>query len=141
MSEIGDIEMSYMIQPIGLDGREINGGMHYANANTAERARAIAERMLKGGTYRGYVLSGVTVYGQEVRLGYSAWQPVKGGRYDSFRVTREEVGVPPVFLTGETHCWDTTVLDYAERVHAMMSDGSCQCGNPQAGFGGRGQVR
>lgn len=132
MAEIGDIEMSYLIQPCGLDGREINGGMSYANASTPEKARAVAEEWLAPGS----TLGSVSVYGQEMRLGYAAWQQLPGGRTDSFAVTRAEMGLPPLFLSRETRCWDTTVLDRAERVHAMMSDGSCQCGNPEAGYGG-----
>jgi hypothetical protein len=139
MTEIGAIQMSYLIQPCGLDGTPINGGNHYANASTPEDAREIAERWLtaREGKHLGYVLGSVSVYGREMRLGYQAWEEIRGGRRESFTVTRAEMGLPAVFLTRETHCWDTTVLDYAERVHAMMSDGSCQCGNPAAGYGGR----
>ncbi len=123
---IGTVKMSYLIQPCGLDGREINGGMSYCNADTAEQARADAERMLGPGS----MLGSVTVYGREMRLGYSAWQQVTGGHTDFFTVTRAEMGLPPLFLTSETRCWNTTVMDYFETVHAMMSDGSCQCGDP-----------
>jgi hypothetical protein len=129
---IGTVEMSYLIQPCGLDGRPVNGGMSYSNASTAEVARQRAEEWMGPGS----MLGSVYVYGQEMRLGYSGWAPVLGGRSESFRVTRAEMGLPPLFLTSETRCWDTTVLDRPERVHAMMSDGSCQCGNPEAGYGG-----
>jgi hypothetical protein len=133
MAEIGDIEMSYLIQPCGLDGREANGGMSYANAETAQKAREWAEKLLGPGSR----LGSVEVYGREERLSYQGWEPVPGGRVDAFTVTRAEMGLPPLFLTGETRCWDTTVLDRSERVHAMMTDGSCQCGDPQAGYGGQ----
>lgn len=143
--EIGDIKMSYEMQPVGLDGRWINGGNHYANADTAEGARDYARRVLtseNGQYYSPYTstLIGVDVYGQEMEFYGPAWQAVRGGRTESFRVTREELGLPPVFLTRETMCWDTTVMDYPERVHAMMSNGSCQCGNPTAGYGGAPQA-
>jgi hypothetical protein len=129
--QIGDVRWSYLIQPCGLDGREINGGMHYSNANSREDAEASARHKIDGdGTYLGYMLSKVTVYGREMRLGYAAWEPLKGGRTESFEVTRADVGAEPVFLTAETQCWDTTVMDYFETVHAMMTDGTCQCGDP-----------
>jgi hypothetical protein len=124
--EIGDVRMSYLIQPCGLDGREINGGMSYCNSDTAEEARKIAEQWMGPGS----TLGSVEVYGREMRLGYQAWQPVLGGRTDSFAVTRADMGLPPLFLTSETRCWNTTVMDYFETVHAMMTDGSCQCGDP-----------
>lgn len=132
---IGTVKMSYWIDPCGLDGRPINNGMSYANADTAERARVVAEQWLGPGS----LLGSVRVDGREVRLGYQAWEPVTGGRWDSFVVTRSEMGLPALFLTEETQCWDTTVMDYPERVHAMKSDGSCQCGDPQAGYGGQVQ--
>lgn len=130
---IGTVEMSYWIDPCGLDGRPVNGGMSYANASTPEDARAFAERCLRPGSR----LGSVQVDGREVRLGYQGWEPLPGGRTDSFTVTRAEMGLPPLFLTSETRCWDTAVLDRPERVHAMMSDGSCQCGDPTSGYGGQ----
>jgi hypothetical protein len=133
---IGTVGMSYTIDPCGLAGNPINGGWHYSDADTPEDARAIAERMLGGGQHLGYVLGSVSVYGCEMRLSYNGWTPVEGGRSESFTVTRADVGADPVFLTDLTHCWDTTVMDYPERVHAMKSDGSCQCGRPDSGYGG-----
>lgn len=135
MPKIGDVRWSYTMQPCGLDGKWINGGNHYANANSREDAEASARRMLgTDGIYRGggtWVLTAVEVYGQEVEFYGPAWRPLKGGRSESFRVTRADVGLPPVLLNPrEPRCWDTTALDYFETVHAMMSDGSCQCGDP-----------
>jgi len=91
---IGTVRMSYLIDPYGLDGRMINGGNHYANADTPEAGRETAERMLHGERYLGYVLSKVVVYGREMRLGSECWSEVPGGRRDVFTVTRNDVGVP-----------------------------------------------
>jgi hypothetical protein len=133
MAEVEEVRWSYWIDPCGLNGQPLNNGMSYANADTAEGARAFAERWLAPGS----MLGSVQVDGHEVRMGYGGWEPLPGGRTDSFTVTRAEMGLPPLFLTRETRCWDTTVLDRPERVHAMMTDGSCQCGDPQAGYGGQ----
>lgn len=65
---IGTVQMSYWIDPCGLDGRPINGGMSYANADTAEKARQTAERWLRPGSR----LGSVYVVGREMRLGYQA---------------------------------------------------------------------
>lgn len=128
--QIGDVRMSYLIQPVGLNGREINGGMSYSNANTREDAEKMARRWMSEGGRLGS-LSKVTVYGREMVLSYDAWQPIKEGRTEYFEVTREDAEVEPVFLDpSETRCWDTTVMDYFETVHAMRTDGSCQCGDP-----------
>lgn len=128
--QIGDVKMSYLIQPVGLDGREVNGGMSYSNANTREDAEGVARRWMSEDSRFGS-LSKVTVYGREMRLGYAAWEPVKGGRTEYFEVTRADAGAEPVFLRrDQTQCYDTTVMDYFETVHAMKTDGSCQCGDP-----------
>jgi hypothetical protein len=134
-AQIGDVRWSYTIQPVGLDGKWINGGNHYSNANSREDAEDTARRMLGAdGIYGGSgtsVLSGAGVYGQEMEFYGPAWRPLKGGRSESFTVTRADVGLPPVFLrSAETRCYDTTVMDYFETVHAMKTDGSCQCGDP-----------
>lgn len=135
--QIGDVRMSYTMQPVGRDGQWTNGGNDYANADTRQRAREWAEQMLRHeSSHLGHLVIAVEVYGREMRLGHQGWEPVKGGWTESFTVTREGVGMEPVFLTRETACWDTTVLDRAERVHAMKSDGSCQCGDPGSGYGG-----
>lgn len=129
--QIGTVRWSYWIDPCAVNGRPINGGNHYANADNAEDARKTAEAMLSGdGVYLGYTLGSVSCDGGEVEFVGSGWAPLKGGRRDSFTVTRADVGVPPVFLTGETQCWNTTVMDYFETVHAMRTDGTCQCGDP-----------
>lgn len=138
---VGDVRMSYTMQPCGTDGSWINGGNHYANAWTAEGAREFAVRVLTraGGEYLGYTLSAVDVYGREMRLGHAGWTPVKGGRSDSFTVTRAEVGLPPVLVhpRGEQRCWDSIALDYFETVHVMLTDGSCVCGDPTRNVRGR----
>lgn len=135
MPEIGDVRWSYELQPVGLDGRWINGGNHYSNANSREDAIESARRKFGAdGVYHGsgtWTLLAVDVYGQEMEFYGPAWRPLKGGRSESFQVTRADVGLPPVFLNRHHQgCYDTTVMDYFETVHAMMSDGSCQCGDP-----------
>jgi hypothetical protein len=128
--KIGTVRMSYLMQPVGLDGREVNGGMSYANADSPERAREWALAVMKSDGPAGG-LSKVTVSGRELRLGYQGWAQIKGGRTEYFEVTRADAGLPPVFLDrGKTRCWNTAVMDYFETVHAMMTDGSCQCGDP-----------
>jgi hypothetical protein len=129
---IGDVRWSYWILPRAVNGNDINGGNHYANADSAEDARATAERMIGGdGVYLGYTLGSVACDGGEVEFTGSGWAPLKGGRTDSFVVSRAEVGAEPVFLRrDETRCYDSTTMDYFETVHAMKTDGSCQCGDP-----------
>lgn len=127
--QIGDVRWSYLLQPCAADGREVNGGMSYANANSREDAEQTARRMLGRGADH---LGKVTAYGREMEFYGPAWRPVKGGATDYFEVTRADVGLPPVLVDprGEQRCWDTTVMDYFETVHVMLTDGSCVCGDP-----------
>lgn len=93
--QIGDVRWSYWIDPCGSDGQPINGGNNYANADSAEDARAVAEWMLtrENGVYLGYALDSVAVRGREVWFTGRAWRTVRAGASEAFRVTRADVGL------------------------------------------------
>lgn len=90
MAEIGEIRMGYTMQPCDAAGRWINGGNHYANADTIEHAREFAARVLAGERYLGYVVSSVEIVGQEWRFTGVSWRAVAGGRYEHEVVRREQ---------------------------------------------------
>jgi hypothetical protein len=129
MVEIGDVKWSYTVTPIGPVRRE-SVDRHWANADSADKAREKATAMLANVEYQRMGMTHVEVYGREMFFRGDCWAPVKGGGRDSFTVRPQDMGTEPVWLTAERRCYDTTVMDYYETVHAMRSDGTCQCGNP-----------
>lgn len=122
MAEIGDVKMSYLINSLDGQGREVNGGMSYANADTIEGALDWARRWLEGGAFS------VSIYGRELRLGWQCWQELPGGKRDFRTVTRAELGLPPKLLnSARPECQKIHVEPY-ETWHSMLTDGSCVCG-------------
>lgn len=73
MTEFGTIRMLYTMQPCGADGRPINGGNHYANANTIESARDYARDVLARKEYLGYTIDSVDIWGVTSRLTHAGW--------------------------------------------------------------------
>ena len=133
---IGDRRMSFEMQPLGRDMRPLNGGNHYANADTIEGARAYAARVV-GKEYNGSPfmwVAGVSITGQRMEFAGYAWRPLRGNE-DGFTWVQETVKAetPAPLLPRDEglHCYDTTVMDYFETVHEIRSNGSCRCGkNP-----------
>jgi hypothetical protein len=74
---VGDRRMSFEMQPCGKDGRPVNHGMSYANANNLDGARKYAERVLAGGL-GGVTVHSVEVIGQLMEFYGPAWRPVTG---------------------------------------------------------------
>lgn len=85
--QIGDVRISFTMQPCATNGQAINGGNHYANADTIERAREWANTILAKETHLGYAVASVRITGEAYRLGVSAWAPI-GGAYVNETVTR-----------------------------------------------------
>lgn len=124
--------MSYTMQPLDRNGRYINGGNHYANADTIQRAREWANKVA-GTTHCGWFVWGVQIVGELMEF-RGAWHVVSGqdGRYESETV--RWTGPAPLTAADERKsCYPTTVLDFYEVVHERRSDGSCKCGQHKAG--------
>lgn len=92
--EWGAREMSFWIQPCGADGRPINGGNHYANANTVEAAREVARDILARREYFGYRIDSVEIAGAQVEL-RGCWVPVRkrGSARHHEVITRASLGM------------------------------------------------
>jgi hypothetical protein len=135
---IGQRRYGYTMQPLDWHGRYINGGNHYANADTIEAARAYAHGAITHGVM-GYTVCGVDIDGTLWEFaGSVGWEPVTGrdARHSHERVLRDPTHLP-ARLTGpdlRQHCYQTTVRNYLETVHEQRSDGSCQCGHYRPGI-------
>lgn len=128
---IGDRRMTFTMQPCGRDGQPVNGGNHYANANTLDDAREYARKMLASGECMGYVVRSVEINGGLYEFYGPAWRRVTGP--DSARhheVIESELPYPYTADDLKKQCYDTTVMDVFETVHERRSDGTCRCGNP-----------
>lgn len=87
---LGDRQMMFTMQPLGTNGHAINGGNHYANADTIERAREWAEVIVGKGTHLGYQITGVRIAGQLMEFYGPAWRPVTGpDRKGSYEIVRK----------------------------------------------------
>jgi hypothetical protein len=94
---IGDLCVSFTMQPCGPDGHPLHGGNHYANAATLERARDYAYRVLSAPREQGFccmrAVESVDISGATYEFTGGAWSP----RYakDNYRhhevITREDV--------------------------------------------------
>ena len=132
--QIGDIKMSYLMQPCGLDGRPINGGNHYADADTIDAARDYANRMLGlDDTSIEYRLGSVEIVGREMRFTGKCWSPVPGGRFER-EVIRRNRPVPLSAADLAKTCYPTTIRDFYELVHERREDGSCKCGHHPSNY-------
>lgn len=128
--EIGTQEMSFTMDPRGLNGVSINSGMAYWNTDTIEKARASARERVNGDCC-GQQVGSVHIFGQMMVLGYNGWSAVKGGQM----ITETIIRTSPVDYTRTprdrgARCYETTVLDRYEIVHERRMDGTCQCGDP-----------
>lgn len=87
---IGTIRMSYTMQPCADDDgvTPINGGWHYANADTIERAREWARAVVSKGRHCGWPIESVEIVGREMVLRSDAWAAVPGGRCEREVVRR-----------------------------------------------------
>lgn len=123
-------KMSYEMQPCDRAGRPINGGNHYANADTIEGAREFAANVLRRDEFLGYRVWSVEITGRLMEFSGFAWAEVPaqdGGRREHETIKR----TTPLPLTAadlKMTCYFTTILDYPETVHESRSDGSCKCG-------------
>lgn len=126
---IGTRRMSYEMQPLGANGMPINGGNHYANADTIERAREWANQIVSKGEHLGYTIYGVSITGEMMELSWDSWKPVTGldARFEH-EVIRRTRPVPLSANDERKSCYPTTILDFYEVVHERRSDGSCRCG-------------
>lgn len=126
---IGTRAMSFLMTPLGQGDRAINGGNAYANADTIEKAREYAARVMDR-TLEGVEVRAVSIVGRLMVLSYDAWREARtdeGARF-THEIVRSE---RPATLTAsdlETRCYFTTILDYPEWVHERRHDGSCRCG-------------
>lgn len=74
----GDRRMSFTMQPCGRNGRPINGGNHYANANTLDAAREYAHGILALPHYFGYQIESVEINGGMYEFRGTAWASLHG---------------------------------------------------------------
>jgi hypothetical protein len=58
-----EIRTVWTMQPLGVNGRPINGGNHYANAETREAAVEWAETILTKKVHLGHTITGVEIVG------------------------------------------------------------------------------
>jgi len=121
---IGTIRMGYTIQPCGLNGMSLNGGNHYANADTIEGARECAQRMFAGDR-----VASVTIQGNEFEFRGHAWEKLSYGAYHFERIERDKDKPLPLLPSDMVKtCYPTTILDRYEVVHERRSNGTCRCG-------------
>jgi hypothetical protein len=119
----GDVREGFTMQPCGPDGRPVNHGQHYANANSLEDALSYAERVLAAGNMMGHRVTSVQIDGTMMEFVGTGWRHTRGtvsrrirGTYgypaeDANKVCREEWG-----------------LDAMRMQHPRRFDGSCPCG-------------
>ena len=76
----GDRKWSFTMQPCGRDGKPINGGNHYADADTLEGARSWARKVLAkpGGRHLDYPVRSVAISGCVHEFRGDGWFPLVG---------------------------------------------------------------
>jgi len=81
-ARIGDVRVSFLMQPCGADGHPLHGGNHYANADTLEGARDYARRVLSMPRERGFCcmrgVESVDIGGCEYEFTGAGWRPLYG---------------------------------------------------------------
>lgn len=78
---IGEVRVSFLMQPCGADGQPLHGGNHYANAHTLEAARDYAYRVLTNPRPGFCCMRGVRsvdIGGGEYEFTGAAWKPIHG---------------------------------------------------------------
>jgi hypothetical protein len=95
--QVGDMRVSFTMQPCGADGAPLHGGNHYANANTLEGARDYARRVLTAPRDRLFccmrAVESVDIAGATYEFTGGGWTPrYKRGNYSHHEViTRTEI--------------------------------------------------
>lgn len=131
----GDTRVSFTARAFGRDGRVLDGGNAYADAwDTADGLRELADRWMTTG-YTGRDVAYVEIVGREqVFKGY-AWADNRNPDHNFFERIERDTPLPLTKADERFDCYDTTVMDYFERVHERRSDGSCRCGKYAPKFG------
>lgn len=91
---LGDMAVSFTMQPCGPDGHPLHGGNHYANAHTLDAARDYAYRMLSAPAGQGFCCTSgvrsVDITGATYEFTGDAWTP----RYSRDNYSHHEIVTP-----------------------------------------------
>lgn len=125
----GTVKMHYTATAYNLAGNAINHGHCYIDSDSMQRAEEWAATLFAN--YNG--VGSVHVYGRELEFVGTGWDTLRSGSSDS-KVIKRSTPVAPTAAELATYCYETTVLDYFEKVHPRRADGSCQCGHHASAY-------
>ena len=116
----------YRMYPHGADGRPVNNGWSYANADTIDRAREWSRSILAKLTTGPVGITSVHITGEIVEWTYSGWKRV--GLLPG-EVIRGTYSYPDADQAKK--CGEFWMADAMRFIHPRRFDGSCPCGeNP-----------
>lgn len=96
---IGDMRVSFTMQPCGPDGYSLHGGNHYANADTLEAAHAYAYRVLTTPPGQGFCcmrgVRSVKIIGATYEFTGDAWTPRYSRENFRYHETVTPDDIPP----------------------------------------------